>query len=150
MKVIPEGSQMLRLESFTVTYQISKIHHRGKTAIKAMRRRKWRHRAIFHSNGLIQMIHRDHWYDFDGSYVKYLYDSISSIHDTGRDSCLAILLVDNSMCKFDRKSYWMALKPAYDDNGRHFFYREGIIVICGRLKWQMYRENALRNRIWLI
>jgi hypothetical protein len=151
MKVIPEESQMLCLESFTVTYQISKTHHLGMDG-----RRGYADVKMVTSNNLPfewpnpDDAQRDHWYDFDKSYVKYLYDDMSSINDPGRDSRLAILLVDNGIAGFNPKSSWLALRPAYDENGRRFFYREGIIRICGKLKWKKNWESAPQDRIWLI
>ena len=83
----------------------------------------------------LQDLQRDHWYDFDKSYVKYLYDNRSSLGE---------------IHGFNPKSYWLALKPAYEANGQRFFYREGIIAISGRLKWNKGWESAPRDEVWLI
>ncbi len=152
MKVIPEKSRMLRLESFTISYQILKIHYprmdegrRGYADVK-----------METSNNLPfewpnpDDAQRDHWYDFDKSYVKYLYDDISSTNEPKRDPRLAVLLVDDNEDGFNPKSYWLALRLAHDENGRHVFYREGIIKVCGRLKWKKNWKSAPRDEVWLI
>ena len=151
MKVIPEQSQVLRLQSFTMTYQISKIHLlpvngcRGYADVEMETSKNLPFQLPNPDDA-----QRDHLYDFDKSYVKYLYDNMSSINEPRRDSRLAILLLDNKTDGFDPKSYWLALKPAYEENGRHFFYREGIITICGRLEWKKGWESAPRDEVWLI
>jgi hypothetical protein len=151
LKVVPQESNLLRLESFTATYQILQIHHPGPNG-----RREYADVKMQASNNRPfewpnpNDAERDRWYDFDKSYVKYLYDDISSLNDPGKDSHLAILLIDNAIDGWTPKSYWLALRPAYVEDVQSFFYREGIIKICERLKWKENWESVPRNEIWLI
>jgi hypothetical protein len=89
--------------------------------------------------------------DHDFCPAKFLFDNAHEVSCGSRDSRLAVLLVDNNMSNFyDPYSFWLALKPAYEQNGRQYYYREGVMNIWGSLQWHKDWASASRDEIWLV
>lgn len=150
LKVVPEEAKALRLESFIVTYQI--LRTRSSVFYTD---RKFADVRMEPPDKLPFELPRPEnvelfRYEELNSYVKFLYDDVSCIDDDDGQSRLAILLIDNAPeGRRYPASYWLAIRPAYFENGRQLFYREGIIVMYGELKWKENCESAPRNEIWL-
>lgn len=138
--VIPEQSQVLRLQSVTMRY-----------------RSAYRQFSSWGSSGAAVVIDPSVDLPFDivpssssfSAAEMWRYDDdLHHLQPVGA-SHLAILILGDAPDDPFARSYWLALKPVCKKEGRQFYRRDGLIVSRGWLRWKGSWESVLRQDIWL-